>query len=95
MEPYKTVVSSWIHVGRPGFEARKRLIMHSLLKLQKEGLGKHRTPVELDPSISGSYIANLASKIEGFAGRDIKMKLIDTLERELACSAEHQKDGGI
>ncbi len=77
-------ISTWIQVDRPGMTERKRLIMYSFARLAKQGLGKRHIPVRIDGSINDKTIEELAHRMDGFAGRDIKMKFIDTLEREMA-----------
>ena len=77
-------VSVWIFVDRPSSTERYELIKYEIAKLVKNGLGMRHIPVLVDDSLNHAELAKLAKRTEGFAGRDIKMKLIDPLEREMA-----------
>ena len=75
-------VSTWIRVDRPEHNERMRLLLKSMQKLREQGLGKKQIPVNT-ALFTDALADRLASQMKGFAGRDIKMKFMDALERHL------------
>lgn len=80
-EAFRSRISKWIYVGNPGLNERKTLLKDRLHQLTQESLKDGNKSKYRLVGVTDDVIHNIATRTEGYSGRDISMKLIDGIKR--------------